>query len=181
MKYGSMMDIYTEAAGPPVALALLDAFRQAGVDLVASLPDAWLSGAIQALEAAEDVALVRVAREDEAVGICAGAFLGGRRAAVLAQNAGFLLSVNALAGLGLHHQIPVLLVLAHRGDAHDDQYFQSYKGRVTTPVLDALRIPYHFARTTADLQLIPHAWRQAWLSRSPAAVLLTGELLRGRA
>lgn len=175
------MDIDVGVGGAAVAAGVVAAFRRADIDLVATLPDAWLSETIAALDAASDITLVRVSREDEAVGICAGAYLGGRRAAVLAQNAGFLLSVNALAGLSLHHQIPVLLVLAQRGDVDDDQYFQSYKGRVTAPVLEALRIPHHFARTAADLTVIPHAWRQAWLSRSPVAVLLTGELLRGRA
>lgn len=162
----------------PIGPAIVDALKGAGIDLVATLPDAWLTEVIDALEADPDMTLVRVAREDEGVGICAGAFLGGRRAALLAQNAGFLLSTNALAGLSLHHQIPILMLLAHRGGAEDDQYFQSYKGRVTTPVLDALRLPYHHLARAADLHLIGDAWRQAWLARTPVALLMSGRLLR---
>ena len=169
-----------DAEGSDAASGVVAALRRAGIDLIATLPDAWLGNVIAALEAQPGMTVVRVAREDEGVGICAGAFLGGRRAALLAQNAGFLLSVNALSGLALHHQIPVLMLLAHRGGAEDDQYFQSYKGRVTAPVLEALRIPHHLCRVPSDLGIIDLAWRQAWLARAPVAVLLSGNLLQPR-
>jgi sulfopyruvate decarboxylase subunit alpha len=159
--------------GPAVAAAL----KQAGIDLIAALPDAWLSDVIEVLDQDPDVTLVRVAREDEGVGVCAGAFLGGRKAALLGQNAGFLLSVNALAGLALHHHIPILMLLAHRGGIEDNQYFQVYKGRVTEPVLDALHIPHHRLAQRSDLVRIGQGARQAWLSRGPVALLLTGEFL----
>jgi sulfopyruvate decarboxylase subunit alpha len=169
-------------AGAPsmadIPTAIVAALRIAGIDLVATLPDAWLSGVIAAVDDAPDMELVRVAREDEGVGICAGAFLGGRKATLLAQNAGFLLSVNALAGLALHHHIPVLMLLAYRGGAEDDQYFQVYKGRVTVPVLEALRIPHHLIDAADQIPTIADAARQAWLSRSPVALLMTGRLLR---
>jgi sulfopyruvate decarboxylase subunit alpha len=168
-------------AARDAASGVVAALRRAGVDLVATLPDAWLGHVIAALDADPAMTVIRVSREDEGVGICAGAFLGGRRAALLAQNAGFLLSVNALSGLALHHHIPVLMLLAQRGGVEDDQYFQSYKGRVTAPVLEALRIPYHPCRELADLTVIDQAWRQAWLARAPVAVLLSGDLLRPRA
>jgi sulfopyruvate decarboxylase subunit alpha len=159
--------------GPSIAAAL----KRAGIDLVAVLPDAWLTDVIDALDQDPDVTLIRVAREDEGVGICAGAFLGGRKAALLGQNAGFLLAVNALAGLGLHHHIPILMLLAHRGGIEDNQYYQVYKGRVTEPVLDALHIPHHRLTDRSDLDRIGQAARQAWLARGPVALLLTGEFL----
>lgn len=160
--------------------AVVAALKAAGIDLVATLPDAWLGETIARIEADPAMTLVRVCREEEGVGICAGAFLGGRKACLLGQNAGFLLSVNALTGLGLHHAIPVLLLLAQRGGPEDDQYFQSYKGRVTAPVLDAINVPHHSLDRIEDAGIIGDAWRQAWLARYPAAVLMTGRFLRGR-
>lgn len=168
---------------PPVAStasAIAAALEEAGIDLVATLPDAWLAELIGELDAAPAMTLVRVSREDEGVGICAGAWLGGRGAALLCQNAGFLLSVNAVAGMALHHQIPLLLMLVQRGDADDDQFFQVYKGRVTVPVIQALGLPWHRLSTPEDVALIPAAARQARLARTPVVLLLTGALLRGR-
>jgi sulfopyruvate decarboxylase subunit alpha len=157
--------------GAEKAALILAELKAAGIDLVATLPDSWLSDLIDAIAADPAMTLVRVTREDEAVGICAGAYLGGRKAAVLAQNAGVLLSVNALAGLALHHQIPLLLLVAHRGGAEDNQYYQVYKGRVTVPVLNALGLPHHGVIGPADYRLIGLARRQAELARLPVLLL----------
>jgi sulfopyruvate decarboxylase subunit alpha len=121
--------------GKAKAALVLAELKAVGIDLVATLPDSWLTDLIEAIDADPAMTLIRVTREEEAIGICAGAYLGGRKAAVLAQNAGVLLSTNALAGLAYHHQIPVLLLVAQRGGAEDNQYYQVYKGRVTVPVL----------------------------------------------
>ena len=53
---------------------------------------------------------VPVTREDEGVGLCVGAYLGGTRGALICQNAGLLLAGNALAGYAHLHQIPMLIL-----------------------------------------------------------------------
>jgi sulfopyruvate decarboxylase subunit alpha len=158
--------------GKEKAALILAALRKAGIDLVAALPDSWLTDLIEAIDADPAMTLVRVTREEEAVGICAGAFLGGRKAAVLAQNAGVLLSVNALAGIAMHHQIPVLLLVACRGGIEDNQYYQVYKGRVTEPVLRALNLPHHRVGGPADYAKITMGFDQAHLARVPVLLLL---------
>ena len=79
----------------------------------------------------------------------------------------------------MHHQIPLLMVVADRGGIDDDQYYQVYKGRVITPVLDAVGIPWHRIETTAHIGKIVPAMRQAWLARSPVALLCSRQALRG--
>jgi len=165
--------------GKAKAALVLGELKAAGIDLVATLPDSWLTDLIEAIDADPGMTLIRVTREEEAIGICAGAYLGGRKAAVLAQNAGVLLSVNALAGLAYHHQIPVLLLIAHRGGAEDNQYYQVYKGRVTVPVLDALNLPHHAVTTSAHYKLIGLAQRQAQLARVPVLLLFDRLALLG--
>lgn len=154
------------------AAAIVAALQAAGIDLVATLPDAWMTDLIEALAATPGMTLVRVTREDEAVGLCAGAWLGGRRAAVLAQNAGVLLSTNMLAGLAMHHQIPVLLLVAQRGGIDDDQYYQVYKGRVTAAVLAAIGVPHHAVEGPQHYDRIGDSFRQAHLARLPVALLM---------
>jgi sulfopyruvate decarboxylase subunit alpha len=165
--------------GKEKAALILGELKAAGINLVATLPDSWLTELIEAIEADPAMELIRVTREEEAVGICAGAYLGGRKAAVLAQNAGVLLSVNALAALAYHHQIPVLLLVAARGGAEDNQYYQVYKGRVTVPVLDALRLPHHAVTEPAHYKLIGAAQRQARLARVPVLLLFDRLALLG--
>ena len=151
---------------------ILDHLKTAGINLVASLPDHWFGRLIKQCEADPDITHIRLAREDDGVGICAGAFLGGRKAALVCQNAGVLLSVNALAGFAYHHQIPFLVIAAHRGCFDDNQYYQMYKGRLTEPVLQAMGLPHYVVDGPEDLSLIEQGARHAFLNRMPAVVLL---------
>jgi sulfopyruvate decarboxylase subunit alpha len=165
--------------GAQKADLIVAALKRAGIDLIATLPDAWLGDLLTACEADPTMTVIRVTREDEGIGICAGAFLGGRRGALIAQNAGLLLSANVLAGIAMHHQIPLLLLLAQRGGPDDDQYYQIYKGRVTVPVANALGLPCHLLKGTDDYHLIEGAARQAYLARIPTVVLMTRAALLG--
>jgi hypothetical protein len=65
------------ASGPAEVVAAL---KRIGVSLAAYLPDEWLEPLIAEVERPPGLQGVRVAREDEGIGICAGAFFGGKRA-----------------------------------------------------------------------------------------------------
>jgi sulfopyruvate decarboxylase subunit alpha len=161
------------------AAQIVAGLKRAGITLVATLPDKWLSDLIDAIVADPDLTLVRVTREDDGVGICAGAYLGGRKTALVCQNAGLLLSANVLAGYAHHHQIPFLILAAYRGTHDDGYYYQMYKGRVTRPVLQAIGLPHHVVDGPADYHLIPEAAQEAYLNRMPAVVLLSQRGLLG--
>jgi sulfopyruvate decarboxylase subunit alpha len=159
------------ASNAPAA-QILAGLKRAGIDLVVSLPDQWLGDLIGRCEEDPAITHVRLAREDDGVGICAGAFLGGRKAALVCQNAGVLLSVNALGGLAFHHQIPMLILAAHRGCFDDGYYYQMYKGRTTERVLEGMGLPYYVIEGPHQFELIEQGTRQAFLSRLPLVLLL---------
>src|SRR5689334_10879027 len=150
------------AVTPSPPQRILGHLKQSGISIVASLPDQWLKGLIDACAADPDVRHVSLAREDEGVGIAAGAFLGGRKAALVCQNSALLLAVNALGGMAYHHQVPMLLVAAHRGGHDDNQYYQMYKGRITEPVLAAMGLRHHVIEGPDELDRIEGAVREAW-------------------
>jgi sulfopyruvate decarboxylase subunit alpha len=156
---------------------VLDHLKRAGIDLVASLPDQWLGRLIGQCEADPAITHIRLAREDDGVGICAGAFLGGRKAALICQNSGVLGSVNALGGVAFHHQIPFLVIAAHRGMSEDNQYYQMYKGRICEPVLRAMGIPHFVVEGPEQLSLIEDGVRHAYLNRLPVVLLLRKKAL----
>ena len=158
-------------------MGIVDQLKRAGINLVASLPDQWLGPVIKQCEADPAITHVRLAREDDGVGICAGAFLGGRKAALICQNSGVLLSVNALGGVAFHHQIPFLILAAHRGCFDDNQYYQMYKGRVTERVLEGMGLPHYVIDGPEQLSMIEHGARQAFLSRMPVVLLLRKQAL----
>jgi sulfopyruvate decarboxylase subunit alpha len=157
----------TEAAQKIVA-----ALKRAGVDLVATLPDLKIVEIIRAID--DDAALkhVPLCREEEGVGICAGAYLTGKRPALLMQNAGLLNSCNALTTTCLQFQIPILLLIYYAGDFGDRGF--ATVGSVTEPVLDALGFRTYVLRKPEEIEsTIRGAQVLAEDSRRPVAVLLT--------
>ena len=161
---------------PENAKLILQSLKRAGISVVVSLPDAFLVNLIEALEAGNDFIHVPVSREEEGVGVCTGAYLGGRRCAFLMQNAGLLNSFKALTTTGLQVESPMLLLVLYAG-ARGDMSFPML-GQVTEPVLSALRIPYYIPATLADVpDAIDGAVVQAYNAKKPIAILLNKAIL----
>jgi len=138
------------ASAERVVRALVDA----NVEVVASLPDSWLAPVLVRIDAEPTIRHIRVGREDDAVAIAAGVALGGRRAAVVCQNAGVLLSANALAGYAHNHQLGFLVLAVYRGLEDDRFHYQKYKGLVSEGVLKGLRIPFRVISRDDELDSI---------------------------
>jgi sulfopyruvate decarboxylase subunit alpha len=159
--------------------AITQQLVEAGITLAASLPDSWLGAVIDAVDQQLSIRQLRVAREDDGAAICAGAALAGQRSVLICQNSGLLLSVNGLAGYAVHHQLPFLALAVARGERDDGYFYQTYKGQVTAPVLDAVGIPYHRLTGRDDDWIIGEAMNQAWFYRRPVVVLCSRRSLLG--
>jgi sulfopyruvate decarboxylase subunit alpha len=144
---------------------------RAQVRVAASLPDQWLTGVLGALDDESSIRHIRLTREDEGVGICIGAGLAGVRAVVVCQNAGVLLSMNALSGAAHHHRAPVVVIAVQRGQGADPYPYQAYKGLVTRPVLEAAGIQTLEARAADDFTVIEEAFVRAEAGRTPVVIL----------
>ena len=147
---------------------------------MATLPDINLAELLGAIEEAQDLVHVPVCREEEGIGICAGAYLVGKKCAAIMQNGGFFNSNNAIVSTLLQYQIPLLLMIYYAGDVGDRTF--STTGSLTEPVLQALGIRYYVLRETEDAsELIRRAQVLTEDSRKPVALLLTKEFLGRRA
>lgn len=151
----------------------------AGVTVSAALPDSWLGPLIAEVEAEESIRHVSVVREDDGVGICAGASLMGARSVLLCQNAGLLLATNALAGYGLHHQIPFVVIAADRGGAGDNFYYQAYKHSVTYDVMSAVGLRVYRVQSSSDSEIFETAFDEAEMTQHPVVLLCTKRVLAG--
>lgn len=155
---------------------LVDSLKKAGVDFVATLPDLKVVELIRAIDKDPALKHVPLCREEEGVGICAGAYLTGKKPAMVMQNAGLLNSCNALTTTCLQFQIPVLLLIYYAGDFGDRGF--ATVGSVTEPVLDALGLRTYILRKPDEVeQTIRGAQILAEDSRRPVAILLTRNVL----
>jgi len=155
---------------------ILSALKAAGIDLVASVPDINMLQLINLLYEDKEITHVPVGREEEGIGVCAGAHLGGKRPAMLMQNGGLLNSCNGLTTTALQFGIPVLLLVYYAGDIGDNAFHMV--GLVTEPVLDALGIKTIVMRDPAKVkQDLAGAVTLANASKRPVALLLTRAVL----
>jgi len=152
--------------------------KSAGLDFVASVPCVNLQELLSLVDADPEITHVPVTREEEGVGICAGAYLGGKRPALLMQNSGLGNSINALASLNGLYKIPLLMIISHRGGEGETIVGQVPMGRLTPKLLDAMEIP-RFAPTLAEAEkIVAGAWDLAQARGTPTAVLLDIEFWR---
>ena len=116
-------------------------------------------------------------REEEAVGIAAGLYLGGVRPAVLMQSSGLGNCANAVASLLAAYQIPVVFVMSMRGDPGEWNAAQVPMGRAIRPLLDALGVPFASIDAAEEAESTVRAMCDTAFSvRFPAAVLLPRRL-----
>ncbi len=155
-----------------------EALRAQGVELFSALPETWLVHLVRLAEDDPAVTLVRLAKEEEGIGISAGAHLAGKRSALLMQNHGFLASINGVVSLALLYKIPLLLIISDRGHLGERDPWQTQGGRATRPVLDALGIIWDELCNPEEVdRQVSKAMTLAYSSLSPVALLLTRDLM----
>ena len=120
---------------------VFDALKASGVRLMSALPETWLVHLIRLADDDPDVTLVRLAKEEEGVGISMGAHFAGVKSAMLMQNHGFLAAINGIVSGAQLYRIPLLMVISDRGTFGERDPWQTEGGAVTESVLAALRIP----------------------------------------
>ncbi len=166
----------------PVSVAnsriVYDALKASGVRIVSALPETWLLHLIRLADDDPEVALVRLAKEEEGVGVSAGAHLAGVRSAMLMQNHGFFQSINAIVSLALLYRIPLLMLISDRGHLGERDSWQTEGGKYTRAVLDALRIVWDELERPEDAPAkVARAMTLAQASLSPVALLLSRSLM----
>src|SRR5437867_10021241 len=166
----------------PVSLnnsrVIYNALKGCGVRLLSALPETWLVHLIRMADEDPEMILVRLAKEEEGVGISAGAHLAGIKSAMLMQNHGFLASINGIVSLAFLYRIPLLMLVSYRGEFGERDPWQTEGGGVTEDLLRALRIPFaqldnpdHVAGRVRKAQTLAES------ANRPVALLLCRDLM----
>ncbi len=70
-----------------------------GVEFVTTVPCKQLAGVIAEIDQSEHIYHIPSNKEDEGMGLCAGAYMGGKRPAIIMQNTAIGVTINTLATL----------------------------------------------------------------------------------
>ncbi len=152
--------------------------KAAGYDFFAGVPCSLISDVILFLEKDPDVSYIPTVREDIAVGLAAGAYLGGKTPCVLMQNSGLGQCLNALTSLHLIYRIPCLLIVTWRGYKGHDAPEHEVMGKASTRLLDSINLPYK--RLTHKNAERVVGWSHQVISRNkvPAAIFIPKGVLK---
>ena len=166
---------------PAWAIGVCSGVHAAGSRDVVYVPDNPLSHVLRVFEQQfRDVRLILATREEEAFGIAAGLYLGGRLPTVMLQSSGLGNSLNALTSLLMPYQIPVLMVVSMRGDAGEWNAAQVPMGRAVRGIFEAIGVPHstvEAAETTSDTVRL--AGKTAFGTRTSYACLLPRKVTTG--
>ncbi|MEJ2116474.1 MAG: sulfopyruvate decarboxylase subunit alpha [Alphaproteobacteria bacterium] len=157
------------------------ALRQEGADFFVSVPCKLLGNMINLLQEAEDVVYTPVSREEEGVGLLAGAWLAGRTPVMIMQNSGLGNSVNAILSLLHYYRIPAVFVMSHRGSDGETIEAQFQMGSAVANLLTATRVPYYELSSVDDLNVLPEAMATAREKGQPVGLLLPFSFWKGDA
>jgi len=151
------------------------------VKLVVYVPDRVFTPLIKALHADDFFTTFAATREEEALGIVSGAWMGGLRGAVLMQTSGFATIPNALASLVAPSQIPALIFVSERGTLGEFNLGQAMVCKTMRPVLDSLGVEHHTVTRHDELAfIVDRSIKQAVATQAPVAFILSPLLTGGK-
>jgi sulfopyruvate decarboxylase subunit alpha len=167
------------AAGRAVAglsgQSIIREIKASGIQFVVSVPDITTSeGLLRPLAKETDPRFIRVCKEDEGVGICAGLSFTGKRGLLLIQQTGLLDSINAVRGVAVEYNLPICMMvgLLEKEVGVKPRQSRRYGVRIVEPILDAMGIAYHNIEEDPDVGKIRPAIDKAFAEMKPVVLLI---------
>jgi sulfopyruvate decarboxylase subunit alpha len=124
------------------ARTIVGALKAAGIDFVATLPDSFNTQVHKLIREDPDFTWVVATREDEAMAIAGGAFLGGKKPCVIMEASGYGNCAGYLARIAIVHHIPLLILSSHVPALGEMYYHHSETRYLAEPILKGCGIPY---------------------------------------
>ncbi len=157
---------------PSVSHLLLDSLKRHGADFFVTVPCKLSADLLRLISEDQDIIHMAPTREEEGVGICAGAYLSGKMPVMVIQNSGIGNSVNALASLTQLYHLPLLLLCTHRGSPGERIGAQVPMGIAVKGVLEAIGIPCFTFNDRSQTEQVGGLVAYSQMAQRPVAALL---------
>lgn len=152
-------------------------FKQQHIEMVSFVPDGGLRRLIELCESDGGMQTVTLTSEQEGIAFAAGAFLGGKRAAVLMQSSGVGNCINMLS-LPRVCNMPLFMLVTMRGEWGEFNPWQVSMGQAVRQVLEASGMIVYRVEAEQDvLATVDAALQFAFASRVRVAVLLSQRMI----
>jgi len=161
------------ATGVP-AQAIVAEIKKLGVDHVVCIPDSYQKTLIALIRDDPAFRFMIACTEDEAIGINAGLYMGGKNPMLVIQNNGIFASINTIKAIALDAKIPTLMLVGQfqRDPMIAMEENRSRAVRMVEPTLDTWGVPSYRLEGSQDIGNIEKAYRTAHETMGPAAVIV---------
>lgn len=158
---------------------IVDTLVSNDVSFVTTVPCKQLAGVIAELEQRDDVYHIPSNKEDEGMGLCAGAFMGGKRPAIIMQNTAIGVTINTLVTLTQFYRMPLPMLISYRGELGEPVACQVEMAVHTKALLNQLQIPtYHF-HAEDDVKELDSILKYTFMANKPVAILTDATFWKG--
>jgi sulfopyruvate decarboxylase subunit alpha len=166
-----------EPKGSVVNRRVLDTLKQCEVNFASSVPCTLLSGILERISESREIIHIPATREEEAVGICAGAYLAGAKPVLLMQNSGLGNSLNALLSLISFYKLGLLLLIGYRGRLGEEKITAQIPIGLATPrILSLIGAESRLIEDPEDICKITELATHAYKKEKISVALLTPKL-----
>ena len=150
---------------------ITDDLVAAKIGLVTTVPCKQLAGVIEEVDKRPEIHHIPANKEDEAMGICAGAWMGGKRSGIIMQNTAIGVTINTLATLIQYYRMPLPMLISYRGELREPVACQVEMAVHTKALLAQMNIPtYHFHKQS-DADELPMILDYTFMCNKPVAIL----------
>lgn len=153
--------------------AIYNGLKDAGINFIVSVPCVNLSKLLNLIDEDKEITHIPVTREEEGIGICAGAYLSGMKPAILMQNSGLGNSINALKSLIELYKMPLIMIISHRGTEGENISGQVPMGISTPRILESMDFPFFTpGKPEGAYEAIRPSWELSCDKSKPVSILL---------
>jgi sulfopyruvate decarboxylase subunit alpha len=149
------------------------------VSFVTTVPCKQLAGVIDELENCPDIFHIPSNKEDEGMGLCAGAFMGGKRPAIVMQNTAIGVTLNTLATLIQYYRMPLPMLISYRGELGEPVACQVEMAVHTKALLAQFNIPAFHFHAEDDVDELDSILKYTFMCNKPVAILTDASFWKG--
>ena len=149
------------------------------VEFVTTVPCKQLATVIDLIDKHPAIHHVPSNKEDEGMGLCAGALMGGKRPAIIMQNTAIGVTINTLVTLTQFYRMPLPMLISYRGELGEPVACQVEMAVHTKALLAQLHIPtYHFHKDS-DADEFDAILKHTFMCNKPVAILTDASFWKG--
>ncbi len=156
---------------------LIGILKKADVDFTSSLPCEKIKYLLEMV--GREFFHLPLTREEEGVGISAGAALSGRRAAMFVQSSGVGNMINALLSLTEFYRLPLVIFVSQRGVYKEKIEAQVPMGKRLPLILEGAGIAYSTISSRDDFSIIGKKLKEVYLKDRIHVFLLSPAIWSG--